>query len=184
MSGSHNAHSNLGPSAAHRWRDCVGFEGFYEVSDQGLIRGVDREVFNKGSGCSYRLKGKLLKPRKDAYGYLITDFWTEGTKTTVKIHRLVLDAFVGPQPDLVCDHINGVRDDNKLSNLRWLTAADNLRSIHAHRAASGRRGVRKGKADGWVAYGTRNGKQHHLGVFPTFAEASEVREQWEDKHYV
>lgn len=48
------------------WKDISGFEGIYQISDAGNLRSLDRTVLNKGSGCTYPIKGKPLKPRYDA----------------------------------------------------------------------------------------------------------------------
>lgn len=166
-----------------KWRDCVGFEGFYQVSNLGNIRSCDRVVFNKGSGASYRRKGQVLKPRKDAYGYLITDFWVKGEQTTVKIHRLVLDAFIGPEKDKCCDHINGVRDDNRLGNLRWATVKENNNNRTVCIAESGHSGVRQDPRDGkWQSYGSVGGRFKHIAYCETKEEAIAARKNWENTH--
>jgi hypothetical protein len=173
----------MSPTKHEEWRDCVGFEGYYQVSNLGNIRSCDRLVFNKGSGASYKRKGQVLKPRIDAYGYLITDFWVKGEKTTVKLHRLVLDAFIGPENGKCCDHINGVRDDNKLENLRWATAKENNANRTVCIAKSGHRGVRFRKDRGcWQSYGHVEGVFHHIAYCETKAEAIASRSEWEKNH--
>ena len=73
-----------------------------------------------------------LKPAKDRCGYLRVDIYRSKNRTR-KVHRLVLEAFVGPCPEgWLCRHLNGVRDDNRLSNLRWGTVAENRRDMERH----------------------------------------------------
>ncbi|WP_025120644.1 MULTISPECIES: NUMOD4 domain-containing protein [unclassified Serratia (in: enterobacteria)] len=160
------------------WIDVSGFEGTYQISDAGNLRSLDRTVLNKGSGCVYPLKGKTLKPRKDADGYLITDLWKAGKKTTVKIHRLVAAAFTpGAGPEV--DHINGQRDDNRALNLRWASVSQNRANSHTRKNKSGVVGVRycEGRKNPWQAYGRVNGKFKSLGLFPTKQLAEAARQK-------
>lgn len=46
---------------------------------------------------------------------------------TVKVHRLVLQTFIGPSEGREVNHINGVKDDNRLENLQWVTHRDNIK---------------------------------------------------------
>ena len=161
----------------------MGFEGYYQVSNLGNIRSLDRMVRTNAKEPTYRKhKGKNLKPRKDAYGYLITEFSVEGKSSTVKLHRLVLDAFIGPEPNLLCDHINGKRDDNRLENLRWVTHEQNLRNKHKCNGASGLFGIReRPEKKRWQAYATEDGKFKSLGHFKTKEEAVLARKKWDEK---
>lgn len=71
--------------------------------------------------------GKWLSPTRDAYGYLQIGLFKNGKKNTRKIHRLVLEAYVGPCPDgMECLHKNGNSSDNRLANLKWGTHAENM----------------------------------------------------------
>lgn len=166
------------------WRDCVGFEGYYQVSTLGNIRSLDRMVRTNAKEPTYRQhKGKNLKPRKDAYGYLITDFWVEGKSSTVKLHRLVLDAFIGPESNLFCDHINGVRDDNRLGNLRWVTVKENNNNRTVCIANSGHMGVRQDNRNGrWQSYGCVEGKFKHIAYCETKEQAIAARLSWESSN--
>lgn len=77
---------------------------------------------------------KLLKPGRDTYGYLIVSLHDgHGGRRTTKVHQLVAEAFIGPKPTPLhqINHINGVKDDPRASNLEWVTASEN----HRHRFA-------------------------------------------------
>lgn len=95
------------------WRPVVGYEGRYEVSNFGRVKSI-----------AGRFKTHLiLKPRIDRRGYSIVFI---GYGNTKRIHRLVLEAFVGECPEgMECAHANGVRTDNRLENLRWATHKEN-----------------------------------------------------------
>lgn len=70
--------------------------------------------------------GDLLRQRDDGRGYLCVDLYRGGKKSTLKIHRLVSDAFRGPLPARMhVDHIDGDKRNNRLENLRWRPASEN-----------------------------------------------------------
>ena len=148
------------------WRDVIGFEGLYQVSDKGQVRNARTHL--------------VLKPRPDADGYLLVSLWSGSPtkKHDKKVHRLVLEAFVGPAPagKPECDHRNRVRDDNQLGNLRWASVSTNRRNV-TPRSASGSLGVRYSaeKANPWHAYATISGSQRSLGHFPTQQQAIAAR---------
>lgn len=162
-----------------RWADIAGFEGSYQVSDQGRLRSLDREITNPASGGSYVITGQILNPRRDSDGYAITELWKNGRSTTIKAHRLVLLAFVGRPPSrFVADHIHGQRDDNRLENLRWVSVGANVRNRHKVLGASGVLGVRhrKGKPNPWQAYIHVNGRFRSVGHFSDKEQARAARE--------
>ena len=160
------------------WKTITGYEGRYQVSDLGRIRSLTRKVNNSHNG-GYEVSGQILKPRSDKDGYLMTDFWKNGNKTTVKIHRLVAIAFIeGFDDTKVVDHINGVRNDNRASNLRWVSQSQNLHNRRQSTSESGVVGVcfRKEKRNPWQAYINVAGKFKSLGHFPTKELATQARQ--------
>lgn len=103
------------------WKAVVGFEGYYEVSDQGEIRSIDR-IDCAGA----RRKERVLKPGPSGFGYLSVDLSVNGKSKRVRIHKMVLEAFVGKcPPGMECCHGDSNRANNKLSNLRWDTKKSN-----------------------------------------------------------
>ena len=115
------------------WKDVPGYEGQYQVSDQGRVRSLDRVVICagavKGTYPSHK-KGRLLCPGPINSGHLSVVLGRGGTKL---VHQLVLRAFIGPPPDKheVC-HNNGNPADNRLENLRWGTRRENIKDKTAH----------------------------------------------------
>lgn len=119
---------------AETWMPVVGYEGLYEVSDLGRVRSLDRK-----DPLGRRLRGKMLKLRAHPRGYMQTTLTRDGVCVTKKIHRLVLEAFVGPCPSgMEACHDNGIRDDNRPSNLRWDTPRANAADRIAHGTQRGR----------------------------------------------
>lgn len=78
-------------------------------------------VSDKGDVKSLRT-GKVLKPATDKYGYFYYVLCVDGVRKTMKAHRLVALAFIeNIENKPTVDHINGIRTDNRVSNLRWAT---------------------------------------------------------------
>ena len=108
-----------------RWKPVVGFEGIYEVSDQGGVRSIDRTIVCK-DGRYIPAKGKMLAPFEDRHGYLRATLSRDGRSRKYFVHRLVLDAFVGPKQDgEETRHLDGDRANNFLCNLEYGTGSQN-----------------------------------------------------------
>lgn len=103
------------------WRQVVGFEGRYEVSDRGRIRSIAHDTIRGIRG------GRIRKVRPDKNGYLMVDLYAGDIAFTRKVHRLVLEAFVGPCPAgcEACHYPDRTRTNNRTDNLRWDTASEN-----------------------------------------------------------
>lgn len=70
-------------------------------------------------------QGKILKPRL-INGYPIINYWSEGKIKSVLVHRLVAETFIPNLDDKPqVDHINTIRTDNRVENLRWVTCKEN-----------------------------------------------------------
>lgn len=107
------------------WKPVVGYEDLYEVSDHGRIRSLGRELTYK-DGRRGRLPGKMRKISNHNQGYSIISFRRDGVAKTSLVHRVVLEAFVGPCPEgMEACHRDGDRKNNQLSNLRWDSSSEN-----------------------------------------------------------
>lgn len=105
-----------------QWKPVPGYEGSYEVSDQGRVRSLDRLVPGK-DGRVTRFHGRVLKPWENQVGHKYVQL---GRKDKRIVHRLVLETFVGPCPEgMEACHWNDVPGDNRLENLRWDTRRAN-----------------------------------------------------------
>ena len=161
-----------------QWRDVAGFEGMYEVSNQGRVRSLDRVIERIGNGgCTMRqpYPGKVLKLRHNADGYLTVRLCGR----LMLAHRIVAAAFIGDpsagEPQV--DHRNGVRDDNLPSNLRWANQSANNLNRHAPTvAASGEFGVRfRADRNRWQAYANNTAGFKSLGHFVFKSDAIAAR---------
>ena len=100
------------------WRNIKGYEGRYQVSNFGRIRSLSKTIINC-RGRMQLLKDKILKPENVFDGYERVCLCNNGKRQRFRVARLVYETFVEPIPEgLEIDHINGVRTDNHLINLR------------------------------------------------------------------
>lgn len=104
------------------WKDVPGYEGHYQVSDQGRVLSL--------KSC----KGpKLLKISPRLNGRLCVVLYKDGKRCRMNTYRIVLTSFVGPRPEGYegC-HGNGDFTDNRIENLRWDTHANNCADTSRH----------------------------------------------------
>lgn len=107
------------------WKPVPGFEGRYEVSDRGRVKSLARPIPQKNGRT--RLCGEvILKTEVNNGGYHRVQLWSGNHRHRKYVHRLVLEAFVGPCPDgMEACHWNDDPSDNRLENLRWASQSEN-----------------------------------------------------------
>ena len=108
------------------WKSVVGYEGFYEVSNFGNVRSLDRVV--KWKKSEMRVAGSLLTPHLRPDEYLSVNLCKSGERSCMLVHCIVGQAFLGPSPDgqTEIDHIDRNRSNNRLENLRWADRSINM----------------------------------------------------------
>lgn len=108
-----------------KWKNIPGYEGYYQVSDQGQIRSLDR-VVKGGPWGTQTVKGQVIATTTRTDGYAAVHLRREGKRTKHLVHRFVLEAFVGPCPEgAEARHLNDVKGDPRLENLEWGTRSEN-----------------------------------------------------------
>lgn len=110
------------------WRDIAGYEGVYQVSNQGRVKSLARTVM--GANChgnqARHLKERILKCTIGGKGYLMCGLYASGRVRHVTVHALVAEAFLENPDNLpLVRHLNDKKTDNRASNLAWGTYGDN-----------------------------------------------------------
>jgi len=97
------------------WKDINGYEGIYQVSNLGEVRGLNRK-----DSLGRDVRSKILKSSYDRDGYQVISLRKDNKKSTLKIHRLVADAFI-PNPHAYpqVNHKDENKENNYVSNLEW-----------------------------------------------------------------
>jgi len=106
------------------WKEVVGYEGWYEISDLGRTKRI------KAATNTYA--GRILKPGLDGDGYHKVSLSKAGDIRSVKVHKMVITAFIGPRPEgKQINHIDGDKSNNRLDNLEYVTQSENM--LHAYK---------------------------------------------------
>ena len=108
------------------WRSIIGFEGAYEVSDEGRIKSCARTVVTH-TGKFHTVNERILKHDVDKHGYHHVGLYRDGKEYTYAVHRLVAAAFIpNPENKPTVNHIDGDKSKNCASNLEWATTQENI----------------------------------------------------------
>ena len=114
------------------WKDVVGYEGHYQVSNLGRCRSLDRCINHPISKNGKKmLNGRILSLYKCGSGYLMASFSLDGKRKFEMVHRVVAKAFL-PNPDNLpeINHIDEDKTNNCVDNLEWCTCSMNIK--HAY----------------------------------------------------
>lgn len=115
------------------WKDIVEYEGLYQISNFGIIKSLKRNTTNGG----------ILKLYKHSNGYLGGVLFKNGIRKDFLVHRLVLETFIGScPPGMESCHNNGLRDNNKLTNLRYDTRKNNCEDRRKHGNERNQNGIK------------------------------------------
>lgn len=107
------------------WKDIVGYEGLYQISNFGNVKSLDRTiVYGENKGQYHCRKGQILKP---SYS---NEYQTVGLSgKTFTIHSLVANAFIEKfESNLIINHKDGNKSNNFYKNLEWITQKENIQN--------------------------------------------------------
>ena len=117
------------------WKDIEGYEGLYKISNLGRVKSIPRNG----------TRGGILK-LKENDGYMTVGLRKKGVRKFKKVHRLVAKAFIpNPENKPQIDHINTIRDDNRVENLRWVTPKENINNPLTLETRKGKHHTEKSK---------------------------------------
>src|SRR5690554_1505306 len=103
----------------------ISYIGFYEASNLGNIRSVERYITQK-NGIRRKCKSIRLQPNDNSYGYLKVTLCDDNGRKDAYVHQIVAETFKPNPNNLPCiNHKNGVKTDNREVNLEWCTYSEN-----------------------------------------------------------
>lgn len=109
------------------WKPIPGYEGLYEVSDLGRVKSLAKALHSSRWGGVRKWPEKVLKANANGSGHLYVRLWKDKRQTKSYVHRLVLEAFVGPCPEgMEALHHDDDPTNNILGNIRWGTRSENM----------------------------------------------------------
>ena len=157
------------------WKPIKGFEGIYEVSNQGKIKSLERNVL-KSNDISIYICEKILKKSIDIYGYYLISLSFNGKIKTHLVHRLVWDHFGDRARNghkLQIDHINNIKTDNSIENLQVINQRENIsKGYQIKKTSSKYTGVTYNKRNKkWLTRIYINGINTYLGLYINEIEA-------------
>lgn len=152
------------------WKDVIGFEGYYQVSNLGRVKSLDRIVKNRFSERVH--KSKILKPVKDKDGYNIISLSINSLVVKKRLARLVGETFLGLTSEKTIDHINFDTTDDRLVNIKILNHREN--SSYTRKNKSRLPIGISVKGNRFEARKSIKGKRHYIGLFKTVKEAEKA----------
>jgi hypothetical protein len=111
------------------WKDAVGYEGFYRVSDHGRamrMQGVRIKGYFNGKALFAQVKQSIISGHVRPDGYVVLSLWMDGKRSVEYLHRLIAKAFIeNPEGKKTVNHIDGNPTNNTVTNLEWCTYSEN-----------------------------------------------------------
>lgn len=137
------------------WKDVIGYESYYQVSNLGRLKRKPRKIINRGNNQT--LKEKIIAPYKGRKGYLFYRLRNDNKDTKrFSAHRLVALNFTpNPLEKPEVNHMDGNKENNYLDNLEWVTTKENIN----HAWENGLQKDRKGGANSFAKLSEENVKE-------------------------
>lgn len=160
------------------WKDIKNYEGYYQVSNHGRIRSVDRKILYKsGNWANHKGRVKKISTKTE---YRVALLSKNNKQRLFKISRLVAQAFVdNPYSYNVVNHKDGNKHNDCVDNLEWTTNSDNV--IHAFESGLNSKKNRiagvfyEKRRKKWASYLYRDNKNIFIGRYKTFKQAKNAQ---------
>ena len=159
------------------WKPIKDYEGLYEVSNLGRVKTLNY----RGTG-----KGKILKNIECSNGYLTIGLTKNGKRKLFTVHRLVAEAFIPNTEGKPCiDHINTIKNDNRVENLRWLSVSDNCWSFgYYERKEHRKKKVRATNGEKTMIFPSRTDTAKYFGLSKSRIEYGRVVQKGKMKGWI
>jgi len=158
------------------WKDIIGYENIYKISNLGKIISNDR-ILNLKNGFKRFEKGREMKLTETHKGYLCVGLSKNSKNKTFEIHRLIAIHFIeNPNNYNIVNHIDGNKLNNNINNLEWVNLRENTThgNLNKNNFTSKYPCVYKPKnSKKFIAEINYNGKKNYLGSYNTEKEAHE-----------
>lgn len=169
------------------WKRIIDYESEYEISDNGVIKSLQRKV-SHSRGFEITIPERILKFSKNKNGYCQVNLTKNSKQKCFKVHRLVALHFIeNPNnlPDI--NHIDGNKENNNVNNLEWVSRRENCchRSFLKEKKSSNFIGVTKDNIrNKWISQIRYKGKRIFLGRFDSEQEAYDKRIDFEKNNNI
>lgn len=109
------------------WKDIKNYEGYYQISNLGNIKSLERIVKVNNNGDFGKKQERVLKPHLQNNGYYYITLYKGNKRKNNLIHRLVADAFIdNPNNYPIINHKDENKQNNNVENLEWCTYSYNV----------------------------------------------------------
>ena len=159
------------------WKDIPGYEGYYQVSNFGRVKSLERTVVTIEG--TQHLRERFMKTQINKYGYEVAYLHKYRVRKSFVVHRLIGMAFLGYSSQnrkYALDHIDGNKTNNILQNLRIVSWRENCSTcyrVNQNRLSSNYIGVSwHNQCKKWLAQIQINGKRTSLGLFNLETDAA------------
>jgi NUMOD4 motif len=172
---------NWNQSMKEEWLPVANYEGYYEVSNLGRVRSLDREVKSRG-GALKPVRGKVLQPSIKSNGYASYSLGKEGARKYISGHRLVALHFLkNPLGLPEVNHKDFDRVNNVSTNLEWATAEHNKKHSydagHQHAITNPKKAKLLSTKEVDMIYALRNKKLTYLEIANTMGCSASLARQ-------